>query len=333
LFGTAIAIVLSAAPASLSAARLTDAEVATDCKPLADADYLGSIHAGSCWSQPLFVTPTAKDRQPFTCGGRRAVVLWMELASEKEVDEFAPAFGARLWGAGQPSEEHADELLRGGRLIAIVSGPGAAPLVARLEKKGLARYRASRTPAPEDAPIDKRISAEVDCGFHSTDVLNYLCIATRRGDGPIPMPAAPELYVGATVAIPKGAAVRDSAMKNFGISALSIGGGRAMVRAITPDDEDERRQLMDVAAQALVVLRGKSKSIVVPAGLASFLESMRASLPREGQPVKAGSFTAGRPARIYSVNDPVAGRVLVVVENAADGTWLNLFPTIPPKAK
>ena len=130
---------LAASSTAVSNAKLGGGDLGGDCKPA--ADYPGSIHAGSSYNMPLFAEPVAKDKQSFECSGHRAAVFLLDFGTEQQASIVTGGFGARLWGGPGPSPMHPDELLVSKSVLAIVSGPGANPLVAALEKKGFKKFR------------------------------------------------------------------------------------------------------------------------------------------------------------------------------------------------
>ncbi len=315
--------------------RLSPADVAPECKPSDDRDFMGSIHAGTSYEVPGPAEPTAKERQAFSCGAKKAVVFWMQLP-RKKTSSMLGFFGARLWGGRGPSEIHTDELLSGGDVIAIVSSPGESGIVdtlaARLEKKGFKRYRRAETQpavAKSSPSVDQRIAAEVDCRPKSSDALRSWCPASRIAGAKFSAPPKPEVYVGLSVPVLDGSRFRDAAGRGVAVSILALGGGKAYLGSLDPDDESERKELNEIQGQIVATLEGGTGGLRVPPQLDQFLESVKADLPSRGGTVSDGRFTQAAHSRIYLVEGSPS-RAYVVVEEASNARRVSVFPAIVP---
>jgi len=73
------------------------------------------------------------------------------------------------------------------------------------------------------------------------------------------------------------------------------------------------------------VLKGEKQSVVIPKGLAGYLDAQRAK-PMRKLTVRGngGDFTGEVPARLYA-----ADRAWVVIEQASDGVYVNVYPIAP----
>jgi hypothetical protein len=331
------ALLSTTAVAAPSIPRLSPADVAPECKPSDDRDFMGSIHAGSSYEVPGPAEPTAKERQAFACGAKQAVVFWMQLPHEK-TSSMLGFFGARLWGGPGPSEMHTDELLSAGDVLAIVSSPGERGIVdtlsARLEQKGFKRYRrAEPQPAVKEssATADQRIAAEVDCGPRSSDALRSWCPASGIAGAKFAAPPRPEVYVGLSVPVPDGSRFRDAARGGVVVSILALGGGKAYLGSLDPDDESERRELDEIQARIVAMLEGGKGGLRLPPQLGQFFESVKADLPSKGRALSNGRFTQELPARIYLVERQGSrSRAYVVVEEGSDERRVSVFPAVEP---
>jgi hypothetical protein len=318
-----VALSLSAVPG-----HLADADVAPDCKP--GKDYAGSIHAAVAYDVDVFAKPKSKEKQVFDCGSKPAALFLLELG-EKDAKSYADAYGAQLWGESGPTAEHDDELLVGKGVVAMVSGPGSAPIVARLEKKGFAKHRLTPLEAGT-GPIEDQFAAAIDCSAKSNDPLRAWCPATQVKKAGFKAPPKMTTFVGLTAAVKKGANVRKALLEMVAVSALSVGGGKIFVQDITPENDGEKRQLMEVAMSVAQQLKGGKGGVVVAKDLGGFLDSLTAKNATKGYDVKddpAGAkYTAKSPSRAWRVKD-----AFVVFEDAPDGTWVNIYPAVPYTAR
>jgi len=175
--------------------------------------------------------------------------------------------------------------------------------------------------AGPDGDLAKRFGAAIKCGPGDRDVLRSWCAVPKIGDGKLTLPKAPTTYFGLTMIVRPGDDIRKAALQQLSPSALHLGPDGARLTGIKPDNEDERKQILDAAMSTATVLKGEATAVQVPAGLAGYLDSQRAK-PRHK--IEGNTFTAEIPARIYQV-----GNVYVVIESAADGVYVNVYPIAP----
>lgn len=333
-----VAATVHAAPlAGITPARLSARQAGPGCR--IGPDYPGSLHAATAYEVPT-IPPKAKDKQSFLCEGKAVALYFYEYATEQEARTNAEALGLRLWGGGAPTAEHSDELLAAKTLVAVVSGEARDPITDKLRSKGFQPVRLGPTPGLGHKDVVSRLEAEIDCKPATTDVLRAFCPATRIvGSGYQPVSEASTL-LGISAALPEGASVRASLLQNLSVSALSMGGGKVLVQEIRPQNDTEKRQLLDVVLSVSALLKGKggAPAIPVPGELAGFLNSLKTKVVSSGHLVTdsalGASFAGNNPSRIYKVRDPIAGEVYVVIEEpSSGGAWVNLFPVRPFQAR
>jgi hypothetical protein len=194
---------------------------------------------------------------------------------------------------------------------------------------GAARAEAPTSLDDAVSSVSKRIAAAVKCGRGDRDPHRTWCAVTRVGGGrgdPLALPKAPTTYFGVTVALHPGEDVREAFLKWLSPSALHLGPDGARLTAIRGDNDDERKQLLDAAMSAALVLKGEATTVTLPKGLADYLDGQRAKplRPLTLRGPTAGDFTGQIPARLLR-----SGDVYVVVEPAADGIFVNVYPIAP----
>jgi hypothetical protein len=76
--------------------------------------------------------------------------------------------------------------------------------------------------------------------------------------------------------------------------------------------------------------------LIVSLAVVPFLQSLRGQLPTQGHPVRddahGAHFTAQAPSTVWRVNQG-AFDVYVIVEEAKDGTFVNVYPAVPLAAQ
>jgi hypothetical protein len=106
---------------------------------------------------------------------------------------------------------------------------------------------------------------------------------------------------------------------------------------VTPDNKDEEQQLLEVAGEISVALKGMSAQLKISSGLLGFLPVLAGQAGKDGAAVKdsakgPASVKLKNPTRMWTVKSGKS-EVYVVAEDAADGTWLSVYPVVPPVAK
>src|SRR5262249_51653055 len=112
------------------------------------------------------------------------------------------------------------------------------------------------------------------------------------------------------------------AMDAMDLAVLTVGSEGALVTSLKPSNEREKESLGRVVTSLGSVLKGKSKSVEVPPDLSEFLKGF-ATKPLH--PVTKGGFQGKLDSRIFSIKG-LFGDGYVVLEQAADGVVVNLFP-------
>ena len=284
---------------------------------------VGSLHARVGFETQL-TKPKSKLKQPLQCGGKAVTLYLSELASEAEASEAANFVGPQLWGAPFPSAEHSDELMLKGPLVVVVSGPGIAPAAKALAADGFTPWRGN-APKAAKGPAFERLGTELDC-TGGKDPLRAWCPAARTAGAGFQAPRGEAVYVGISAPLADARGVRDALFAATRVSALAFSNGKLRLTDIAPDDDDEKKQLAEVAASVAAVLKGAAKTVAVPAGLAGFLPGLKAGAAKDGAPVKdsakgPATFKFKVPGRVWKV-----GEVYVVAEDAPDGTWVSVYP-------
>lgn len=335
VLAVALATTTATAHAAPVADALTPAELAPDCK-LA-GNYQGSLHAATAYDVPM-VDPKAKTQQSVQCGVD-AAVLYFFVHDEGGIRGAVAGLGGRLWGGPGPTREHSDELLIKKTTAVVVSGPARAKLVEKLVKKGFVRDTGSAAPPapPRSADLLADLASAVQCSG-ATDPLRSWCPALGARKAGYKAPPAPQVYLGLAVGIGKETSIRSALLGNVNVATLVVAPGRVLVNDVKPDNANEREQLLRVAMQLAAHLKGqKAAAITVEPDFAGYLGSLKArastGVAVADSPAGPAAYTSAHPSRIAAVDDAKLGRVYVVIEEANDGTWLNLFPAVPYATK
>ncbi|MFT3712276.1 MAG: hypothetical protein QM817_31915 [Archangium sp.] len=195
------------------------------------------------------------------------------------------------------------------------------------------------TPAPTAAAqkedVVARIGKALDCKPTTKDPLRPWCITQLTTDAGFTTPKEGTVLVGLSVPLPASKDVREILLKATRVSALAFQGGKVKLTDVTPDNDDEKRQLLDVAVQVSMVLKDQADSIAVPKGLSEYLPTLAAGAAKSGQTVKnsaKGPATCkfNAPARLWTVQRG-ALTAYVVAEDTDDGAWINVYPAVPFK--
>lgn len=268
------------------------------------------------------------------CGKNEAVGLYLEYPAPAQALAMCDFTGPQLWGGTAPTARDPEELLTKGGSLVIVSGKAIEDLAKQLEADGYVRWRASGGNVAQGSvssgSIDKEVAKALDCSPKSADPLRAWCPVAAFASSGFSPPPAPTTYVGLSVAVKSGTPVKTAMLNRLSLSALILGNGRVDVVNITPDNEDEKKQLLATAGLVSGVLKGEGNGpIQVGANLAGFLDGLKKKLATEGHPVQASAskpaaYTAQNPSEIALVRGKVDA--YVVVERAGDGIWINVFP-------
>jgi hypothetical protein len=186
-------------------------------------------------------------------------------------------------------------------------------------------------PAPlAPADVVTRVGAELDCKPSSKDPLRSWCVATLTTGAGFTPPKDGTVLLGLSAPLPASKGVSDALLGGTRVSALAFKGGKVKLTDVTPDSDDEKRQLLDVAMQVAQQLKGSGKPLEVPAGLAAFLPTLAAQAAQAGVSVKESAkgpaqFKLRNPTRAWTVKFG-ALTVYVVAEDTTDGAWLSVYP-------
>ena len=285
----------------------------------------GSLHANVGFETQL-TKPKSKAKQPLECGGQPVTLFVSEYKDAAEVSDACNFTGPQLWGADGPTSEHGDELVTKGPLLVVVSGPGLAAATASLKKQGFTPWRASAGgDASAKGPAFERLGKEIDCKG-GKDPLRAWCAATQTASAGFTLPKGDAVYLGISAPLNDKLSVREALLAATRVSALAFSGGKVLLTDITPDNEDEKKQLLEVAMSVSAVLKGAAKTVAVPAGLGGFLPTLKQSAAKDGHAVKD---SAKGPAHVKMKNPTRAwkvGEVYVIAEDATDGTWVSVYP-------
>lgn len=295
-----------------------------------------SLHAEVAWGTP-FDAPTSKRKQTYVCGNKEAVALFLEYPTPAKALAMCDFTGPQLWGGGAPTSRDPDELLTKGGTLVMVSGRAIDDLAKQLEANGFVRWRASGGNTAQGSvssgSIDKEVAKALDCSPKSADPLRAWCPVAAFASSGFSPPPAPATYVGLSVALTSGTPVKSAMLNRLSLSALILANGRVDVISITPDNEDEKKQLLATAGLVSGVMKGEVNGpIRVGANLSGFLDGLKNKFAAGGAAVQA---SASKPAA-YKAKNPseialVRGKVdaYVVIERASDGIWMNVFPVRP----
>jgi hypothetical protein len=193
---------------------------------------------------------------------------------------------------------------------------------------------------PAAAPAQKedvivRIGKALDCSPGTKEPLRPWCVTQLTRDAGFTTPRDGTVLVGLTVPLPASKDVKEILFKATRVSALAFKGGKVKLTDITPDNDDEQKQLLDVAIQISRVLKGEAATITVPQGLSEYLPTLTDGAAKSGQSVKSSAkgpatCTFNAPARLWTVKSGSL-TVYVVAEDTDDGAWINVYPSVPFK--
>jgi hypothetical protein len=305
-----IALLLTVAPLKLEGCAPTNTEV-------------GSLHATVGFDTQL-VKAGSKLKQPLECSGKKVTLFISELDSEKAVGIAANFTGPQLWGDSGPSAEHSDELMTKGPLLVVISGPGVAAAATALSAQG---FKVWREQPSRGAALD-RLRTELDCKSGSKDPLRGWCPAARIAGAGFTAPKGDAVYLGVSAPLPDDVELRPALLAATRISTLAFSKGHVYVSDVKPDNEDEKRQLAQVAASVGLALKStdKQRTVAVSKDLLGYLGTLAGLAVRKGavvtdDPKQPAAFKLTFPARAWTIGD-----AFVIAEDAPDGQWVSVFP-------
>ncbi|MBL8911837.1 MAG: hypothetical protein JNM17_14180 [Archangium sp.] len=313
---TLLTMVMTVAPLDVTGCKATKADS-------------GSLHANTSFEVTL-TAPKSKAKQPLDCGGKLVTLFVSDFGDAAGASDAANVVGPQLWGGTAPTAEHTDELLLKAALLVVVSGPAVALASGALEKKGFTRWRGGATVDKSD--VITRIARELDCKPASKDPLRPWCVAVLTEGAGFTAPKDVVL-LGLSAPLPWSTSITDALLKGTRVSAMAFKGGKVKLTDVTPDNDDEKKQLLEIAMQVAAVLKGNGKAITVSKGMSEFLPVLAEGAGKAGAVLKVNAkgpattrFTW--PVRAWTVKSG-ALTVYVVAEDTSDGAWLSVYPVAP----
>ncbi|MDP1827928.1 MAG: hypothetical protein Q8L48_31935 [Archangium sp.] len=289
----------------------------------------GSLHANTSFEVTM-TTPKSKLKQLLDCGGKPVALYVSEFAKAAEVSEAANFTGPQLWGGLAPTGEHTDELLQQGLIQVVVSGPGVRAATDALVAKGFKPWRG------DAVDVLERVAKAIDCKAGSKDPLRAWCAATLTAGAGFKAAKDQTVLLGISAPLPSNRDLREVLLKATRVSALAFAGGKVRLTDVTPDNDDEAKQLLMVAGEISAALKGAGARVKISEGLAGFLPVL-AGQAKDGAAVKDSAKGPAHaklksPTRLWLVKSGKL-EVFVVAEDAADGAWLSVYPVVPAAAK
>ena len=179
------------------------------------------------------------------------------------------------------------------------------------------------------AAIAKRFSASIKCGAKEKDPQRAWCAVTKVDKAAFKEPKDTTTLLGLSVELPEGADVNTQLLGTTTVSALHLGAAAVKLTSLKPSNEQEAKDMLPVLFDIAAALKLDGKAIGVTKDLNDYLTGERAT---PGNPMKAAGksmeYTAKLPSRLYQV-----GNVFVVVESAAKGNFVSVFPNVPLTVK
>lgn len=180
--------------------------------------------------------------------------------------------------------------------------------------------------------LPKRFSQDIQCEAGKRDVNRHWCAVTRIGKDDFSLPKETTTYLGLSVPLKPGDAVRAAVLGRTSVSALHVGPGGARLTSLKASNPQEEQEMLPVLVAIGVTLKGESKEpIAVSAGLWGFLKGEQS---KPGYPLKvektSADYAGKLPSTLYRVSTQ-SGAVYVVVETATDGTFVSVFPIVELK--
>lgn len=313
---TLLSVVLAVAPLDVPGCKASKQDV-------------GSLHAATSFEVTM-TAPKSKLKQSLDCGGKAVTLFVSEFADAAQANEAANLTGPQLWGGLAPTDEHTDELLLKGALHVVISGPAVNVAAEALMGKGFKAWRGGPV-----ADVIERVSKAIDCKS-GKDPLRAWCGAAATAGAGFKSAKDQTVLLGISAPLPASRDVREVLLKATRVSALAFANGKVRLTDVTPDNKDEEQQLLEVAGELALALKGSSTQVKISAGLSGFLPVL-AKQASQGAAVKdsakgPATVELKNPTRMWTVK---VGKleVYVVAEDTADGAWLSVYPAVPSVAK
>ena len=291
----------------------------------------GSLHASTSFEVTV-TTPKSKLKQQLDCGGKTVTLFISEFATPALADEAANLTGPQLWGGTAPTAEDPDELLLKGTMQVVISGPALRSAADALAAKGFKPWRGG---APTD--VLERVAKALDCKPASKDSLRAWCAASMTSSAGFKSAKNDTVLLGISTPLAASKEVREELLRATRVSALAFSNGKVRLTDVTPDNDAEAKQLLEVAGEVGAALKGMSSSVKLGADLAGFLPVLAGQCAKGGAAVKdvakgPAQVTLKNPTRMWLVKSGKS-EVYVVSEDAPDGAWLSIYPVVPSVTK
>lgn len=185
-------------------------------------------------------------------------------------------------------------------------------------------------PRAETGPeLPARFAQELRCEAGQRDLNRHWCAVTRIGKDELAVPKQTTTYLGLTVPLKPGDAIKRTVLERTSVVALHLGPTSARLTSLKASNPQEEKEMLPVLVAIGLALKGESQApIPVSAGLWGFLKSEQQQPGYRLKTTKTSAEYAGKlPSTIYRVNT-AAGAVYVVVETAPDGQFVSVFPVV-----
>lgn len=338
---------LSTVRAGEEKAQTTEGLLAATC-PAADR-YDGSFSAAVSFNT-LLEEPKRKVKRAYQCKSGPVAAYLYEYGDAAMARTQAAFLGAKLWGGPGPSSMHRDELLFAGGTLVILSGPGQQELVdALVKKRSFAPYRepgasgrgdglqpahsgeGTLTGAEDAAGVARAFAAAVQCNGND-DPLRDWCAVTKIAAGTFSAPKDAQAYPGMSIALTRGASIREALGKRLAFSVLVLSAQQAFLQELTPENDEERREIISGLKAVVTAFRKSGPVGPLGAGLTSEIATLRSKLALRGHPIKdegkRATYMAQAASELYLVDSPT--RAYVVLERVPSGLFISVFPAPAP---
>lgn len=341
VWGGLLIAALSSTPASGEPPRPVESLITATCP--AGGGFEGSIHAAAAYTT-LFEEPRRKSKLQLQCKSGPAAAFLYDYGDAVTAKPWATYLGARLWGGAEPTALHRDELLMAGGLLVVLSGPGKGELAQALVKqRGFVPYRspeqAGESPDPSSPPdavlsgtedsaaLARAFARVLRCG-DGDDRLGVWCPVAQIPTAAFIAPKEAQAYPGMSVAIPRGASIRATLLRDIRFSVLVLSPKQAYLQELSPESAEERQELLGGLRAVNTALKLGGKVGPLTLGLTNELQSLRSALPKNGHPLKIDGKRATYAGETPSEIAFIAGKIpaYVVVERAGNGFFISVFP-------
>ncbi len=191
-------------------------------------------------------------------------------------------------------------------------------------------------PAKEERSFDQvheqalwaagRIGREIDC---ATNMVRYLCVATRVDGAGFVMPPEGKVLVGLTVVVRNSRTIEQGAMETAAATVLHLDPAGVMVKGLFAGNPAENQEVASLISNVSLILKGKTNEVRVSQGLEDFLrDKTDVFLQPVVDDAYGGTFDNGNMSRIYRVPRDPEGFAYVVVESGEKGVFLSVFPDV-----